>query len=89
MNPLTHPAANALAELRVLVANTEAKAAGLDTGACRFVDLEDLRSGFMGELFDLLDRIDIGLGTRAMLALYPRADAQLCGDARRPARRAA
>lgn len=41
--------------------------------------LEDARTESMGDLFDVLDAIEPGVGTRVFLALYPGADKLLSG----------
>lgn len=68
MTPLSHAAT----ELRLAVERAEARADALARGA----NLEDFRTETLSDLMDAMDRVDMGLGTRLMLVLYPHADAQ-------------
>jgi hypothetical protein len=76
------PYTEAAAELRLLVQRTEERLASAAREPARLApdsahhQAEDLRTEAIGELFDTLDRIDCGLGTRLMLAMYPHCDAQ-------------
>lgn len=68
------PYTDAVLELRILVKNAEAAALPLPADATHG-QMEDHRTAVSGELFEALDRIDRGLGTRLMLAMYPKASA--------------
>lgn len=63
-------ATGAHVELRVLVQRAEDKSPGI---AASHGDLEDFRTSVAADLMDALDRMEVGLGTRLMLALYPRS----------------
>ncbi len=69
MPPLEH-----LVELRVAVKRAERRQAESAAGHIT-VSPEDLRTQAIGELLDAIDRIDPGLGTRLLLAMYPTAHA--------------
>lgn len=69
MTPLTE----AMTELRLVVARAEQNRAANDAS---FATFEDKRIKTMADLFDALDRVETGLGTRLMLAMYPATDAQ-------------
>ena len=45
----------------------------------RVLCLEDARTEALSEIFELLDRVEPGEGTRVFLALYPGADKLLSG----------
>lgn len=79
MTPLTLPQL----ELRLAVQKAETRAAGLRAGASH-PDLEDHRTEAVADLLDAIDRIDCGLGTRMLLAMYPKACA-MHGERRRAA----
>jgi hypothetical protein len=82
MPPIEH-----LVELRVAVKRAEARRERLGA-ASQFGDSEDLRTETICEVVEAIDRIDPGLGTRLLMALYPRADAQFAhavADRRRAA----
>lgn len=67
------PLSEAVLELRLVVAQAEDLAPGL---CASHGHLEDFRTETYAHLMDALDRVDPGLGTRLLLALYPHADAQ-------------
>lgn len=69
MSPLTE----AVAELRLVVAHAESSKPA--AGASHH-QLEDFRADTIGNLVEALDRVDTGLGTRLLLAMYPNANAQ-------------
>ena len=71
MQPYTDP----VLELRLVVMEAEARAASLLPANATHPQMEDHRTELIGELLEALDRIDRGLGTRLMLAMYPKASA--------------
>lgn len=66
------PLSEAATELRLVVQRAEDRADRKAPELCH----EDLRTETLGDLMDAMDRIDMGLGTRLMLVLYPHTDAQ-------------
>ncbi len=64
------PVSEAVVELRLVAQQAAASLAALGPEPTPAA-LEDHRTAVMGDLFDALDRADLGLGTRLMLALYP------------------
>ena len=66
MSPFTDP----VLELRLVAERAEFPVFDAATPHAR---LEDHRTDVLGELLDAIDRIDPGLGTRLLHAMYPRA----------------
>ena len=66
------PTSEAVSELRLLVTHAEDTSPGQQA---THADLQDYRTGVVGDLLELLDQLDRGLGTRLMLAMYPHTDA--------------
>lgn len=64
------PLTEAVIEVRIVAHNAERALANLGTSP-KHGDLEDHRTAALCELLDAFDRLDPGLGTRLMLALYP------------------
>ena len=73
-----NPVSESVIELRLVVERAEHRAAGTPAfdHSKPLASLEDLRTETVADLMDAMDRLDTGLGTRLMLALYPQTDAQ-------------
>lgn len=80
MQPYTDP----VLELRLVVQKAEAKAAALPEQPSHG-QFEDHRTEVIGELLEALDRIDRSLGTRLMLAMYPKSSGLAAYGERRAA----
>lgn len=71
------PLPEVVVELRLLVQFAETEAQKLPVLATHGA-YEDHRTAVIGELLGALDRIQIGLGTRLLLAMYPRSSSMWC-----------
>lgn len=68
MSPFTDP----VLELRLVAHKAETAASAASMAQASHADMEDHRAAVLGDLLDAIDRIDPGLGSRLLRAMYPR-----------------
>lgn len=80
MSPFTDPAL----ELRLVAQKAERAAQAVSLGQASHLDLEDHRTAVLGDLLDAVDRIEPGLGSRLLHAMYPGIRTVEHGERRAP-----
>lgn len=67
----------AVMELRLATQKAETAASAASIAQASHADMEDHRAAVLGDLLDAIDRIDHGLGSRLLRAMYPRVTAPM------------